>query len=450
MKFNLNGKKILFANVPADGHFNPLMGLAKHFQQLGADVRWLSSDLYKDRLKQSGIDHYPLVKTLDINAGNIAEYVPEIRTNDAFKRITLYRIQYAKRSIEYYEDIKAISSSFPFDCLISDSLFPAIPFVKALLNVPVIAIGVVPLAADSIDTAPYGLGLLPPISDEQRNTYEKLYSEMPERFKEATDIFEQLLRKENVPYERSTIENTLIKSATLYLQIGVPYFDYRRSDLGSNIRFIGALLPATVNNDHTGWYDERLESYNKVILVTQGTVESDPSKLLEPTLQAFINSNVLVIATTGGKSTAALREKYSARNIIIEDFIPFKDVMKFVNVYITNGGYGGTIQSIMNKVPIVAAGLHEGKNEVCARIGYFGIGVNLQTETPSADHVSKAVNEVLTNIIYKVNVSNLADEFEKHDSLQEIIEHVSSLLENRQQKNSHLNYLFYQGPVIGY
>jgi MGT family glycosyltransferase len=436
MNFNLNGRRILFANVPADGHFNPLMGLAKHFQQLGADVRWLSSDLYKDKIKQSGIHHYPLVKTLDINAGNIAEYVPEIRTNDAFKRITLYRIQYAKRSIEYYEDIKALSATFDFDCLVTDSLFPAIPFVKALLNVPVIAIGVIPLAADSIDTAPYGLGLLPPVSEEERSTYEKLYLEMPEKFKEATDIFEQLLRKENVPYERSTIENTLIKSASLYLQIGVPYFDYRRSDLGCNIRFIGALLSPTVNDDQTTWYDERLESYNKVILVTQGTVESDPSKLLEPTLQAFINSNVLVVATTGGKSTAALRAKYSAHNIIIEDFIPFKDVMKFVNVYITNGGYGGTVQSIMNRVPMVAAGLHEGKNEVCARIGFFGIGINLQTETPSAERIYDAVNEVLTNILYKVNVSNLADEFEKHDSMKEITDYATALLKDRQLKNS--------------
>jgi len=30
----------LFANVPADGHFNPLTGLAKFLQKQGHDVRW--------------------------------------------------------------------------------------------------------------------------------------------------------------------------------------------------------------------------------------------------------------------------------------------------------------------------------------------------------------------------------------------------------------------------
>lgn len=39
----LKGKKILFANVPADGNFSPLTGLAKYFQEAGADVRWYAS-----------------------------------------------------------------------------------------------------------------------------------------------------------------------------------------------------------------------------------------------------------------------------------------------------------------------------------------------------------------------------------------------------------------------
>jgi UDP:flavonoid glycosyltransferase YjiC (YdhE family) len=101
--------------------------------------------------------------------------------------------------------------------------------------------------------------------------------------------------------------------------------------------------------------------------------------------------------------------------------------------------HGGTIQSIMNRVPMVAAGLHEDKNEVCARIGYFGIGVNLQTKTPTANDIFNAVNEVLTTVIYKVNVSNLADDFDKHNSLQEIAEQVSTLLEGRQQMGSLIN-----------
>jgi UDP:flavonoid glycosyltransferase YjiC (YdhE family) len=33
-------KKILFASIPYDGHFNPLTGLAVYLKSKGHDVRW--------------------------------------------------------------------------------------------------------------------------------------------------------------------------------------------------------------------------------------------------------------------------------------------------------------------------------------------------------------------------------------------------------------------------
>jgi len=83
---------------------------------------------------------------------------------------------------------------------------------------------------------------------------------------------------------------------------------------------------------------------------TQGTVEKDTSKLLVPTLEVFKNSDYLVVATTGGSGTKELQKKYASDNIIVEDFIPFSEVMPNADVYITNGGYGGVMLSIENKL----------------------------------------------------------------------------------------------------
>jgi hypothetical protein len=49
MDNQLTGKKILFCNVPADGHFNPLSGLVRYLLAEGADVRWLSSSIYEEK-----------------------------------------------------------------------------------------------------------------------------------------------------------------------------------------------------------------------------------------------------------------------------------------------------------------------------------------------------------------------------------------------------------------
>ena len=71
------GTKILFACFPADGHFNPLTGLAMHLKEKGCDVRWYTSDYYALKLKQLGILHYGFEKAIDTNASKIEEIFPE-------------------------------------------------------------------------------------------------------------------------------------------------------------------------------------------------------------------------------------------------------------------------------------------------------------------------------------------------------------------------------------
>jgi UDP:flavonoid glycosyltransferase YjiC (YdhE family) len=124
---------------------------------------------------------------------------------------------------------------------------------------------------------------------------------------------------------------------------------------------------------------------------------------------------VLVTATTGGSGTADLRQRFPESNLIIEDFIPFGDVMPYADAYITNGGYGGVMLGIINQLPLVVAGVHEGKNEINARIGYFQLGVNLGTEWPKPAQMKKAVEEIMNNRKYKENVIRLCKEFEGYN-----------------------------------
>ena len=95
-------------------------------------------------------------------------------------------------------------------------------------------------------------------------------------------------------------------------------------------------------------------------------------------------------------------------------FIPFNDIMPYADVYITNGGYGGVMLGIQNNLPMVVAGVHEGKNEICARVGYFKLGVNLKTEKPTPEQILNGVDEVTQNIIYKTNINKLAREFAQY------------------------------------
>jgi MGT family glycosyltransferase len=355
---------------------------------------------------------------------------PKEKIVDPIEKLNFDMINgFANRSEEYYADIEEIYKDFPFDLLIADSLFPAIPFVKVNMHIPVIAVGIVPLAEDSVDLAPYGMALPPTMDEEKQAEYEKLRDFAKNvLFKPSIDAFDTTLKKNGIFVEKSAPFNLLIKEANLYLQIGTPGFEYKRSDIGRNIRFVGALLPYSSQNENKIWYNERLSKYSKIVLVTQGTVEKDTTKLLEPTLAAFKDTDVLVIATTGGSGTEELRKNYAGENVIIEDFIPFLQVMPYATVYVTNGGYGGTLLSIKNKLPMVAAGVHEGKNEVCKRIGYFSIGIDLQTETPTPEAIREAVEEVISNAAYKEHIKGLSEELATYNPEEVCAEYMADLL----------------------
>lgn len=416
------GIKILFANFPADGHFNPLTGLAVHLKNIGCDVRWYTSKKYQPKIEKLDIPFYGLNKAVDFAADpDIDKIFPERKKHKSqvaklkFDMIHVFIL----RAPEYYEDIKDIHEEFPFELMIADIAFGGIPFVKEKMNIPVISISVFPLPETSKDLPPSGLGMIPSYSLLGR-VRQSLLRKIADTllFAKPTKVMREILLSHGINPGKANIFDILIQKSTIVLQSGTPGFEYQRSDMSSHIYFAGPLLPYSKRKEISRWYSEKLRKYDKVILVTQGTVERDIEKLLTPTLEAFKDSDHLVIATTGGSQTKELQQQYPHDNIIIEDFIPFDDVMPYADVYVTNGGYGGVLLSIQNQLPLIGAGIHEGKNEINARVGYFKLGVNLKTEKPSVAQLRKAVDEVLSNPVYSKNVKGLSEEFKKYNPAQ--------------------------------
>jgi len=428
-----NGKKILFATVPFDGHVNPLTGLAVHLKQLGYDVRWYTSEYYTAKMKKLQIPHYTFVNAMDVRSSDdIEEVFPERKkyTGQVAKLNFDIVNVFIQRATEYYADVKEIYKTFPFDLMIADFSFTAIPFVTEKMKIPVITGGIVPLMETSKSLPPSGLGMTPSysVAGKIKQAALRFFADKI-LFRKATAALKQMCEENQLSYHGENVFDYLFKRSTLVLQSGTPGFEYYRGDLSSNIRFAGALMPHVFETNQQPWFDDRLNKYERVILLTQGTVERDVEKLLVPTLEAFKNTDVLVVVTTGRSGTAALKERYPFDNIIIEDFIPFGDIMPYTDVYVTNGGYGGVLLGIEHGLPLVVAGVHEGKNEIAARTGYFQLGINLKTETPQVNQVRRAVNEVFANPVYKENVRQLSAEFLQYDAKELGAKYVAALLQ---------------------
>lgn len=425
------GAKILFACFAADGHFNPMTGIAVHLKQQGYDVRWYTSPGYKPKIDSYGIPFYPLNRAIDFHNADPETLFPDreqAKSQIAKLNYDLINV-FIKQGPEFYGDIKDIYKEFPFELMIADITFTGIPFVSDLMQIPVIGVGIVPITKNSKDLPPAGIGMLPSYNffgRMKQNTMRFVAKNI--LFARSNKEMKRVFGEYGIECTADNVFDLMITKCKLVLQTGTPGFEYKRSDMDPKYKFVGPLLPFTTKKAATKWYSDKLSHYKKVVLVTQGTVEKDETKLLVPTLEALRNTDYLVVATTGGGKTDELRKQYGAPNVIIEDYIPFSDIMPYADVYVTNGGMGGVQLSIENKLPMVTAGVHEGKIEICARVGYFNLGVNLKTERPTPAQIRKAVEQVVSNAVYRKNVTALSQEFGRYNPFELSERYVQQLL----------------------
>lgn len=407
--------KILFATMPFDGHFNPLTGIAVHLKESGHDVRWYAGPSYAKKLERMGIPYFPFKCATEVNGDNIGELFPE---RAKLKGMALIRFEgkhiFVSNVLQHFEDVREVNEIFPFDILFCDVAFYAMKFVKEKLGKCVYAVEVGPSAESASDVPPAFSGLKPATNAVTRLGHQLMGAVMDKLVMgEVKDICNGMLREQGLAPIAGSFLDVPYRSPDLIFQNGVPGFAYPRRNPNPKVKFVGALLPYKAAIAQPFAQADKLSKFERVILISQGTVDNkDPNKLIAPALEALKDSGALLIVTTGHSKTEELRKAYPQDNIVIEDFVDFDFILDHVDVFICNGGYGSVLLS--HGVPLLTAGIREGKNDVNAHVDYCGVGIDLRTENPKPADIRRGVERLLSEPQWKENVSRLRDEFSRY------------------------------------
>jgi UDP:flavonoid glycosyltransferase YjiC (YdhE family) len=193
--------------------------------------------------------------------------------------------------------------------------------------------------------------------------------------------------------------------AGLVLQLSPAGFDYPRSDLPPVVHFVGMPCPPPAPAwTPPPWWDEL--AGRRVVVVTQGTVKTDPDQLIGPALAGLADLDVLVVAVTGGADPASLGPLPA--NARAGGYVPYAPLFQRAAAVVTNGGFGGVQLAIAHGVPLVVAGATEEKPEVANRVAWSGVGVNLRTGSPAPAAVLAGVRRVLADPSYAARARALA------------------------------------------
>lgn len=410
--------RILIATVPFVGHVSPATVVVRALVARGHDVVWYTGRAFERQVEATGARFIPLSPELDFDPTRLHERYPELdrmkglaRLNHTFKVLCVDPIP------AYMRDLERILHDFPADLLFTDSGFTAGRAARHRFALPWVSFGPAPLMCSSVDTAPFGAALKPSASllGRLRNrAINALFDHV--LMAKGAQMLRDVERRLGVPDSALPWFDIVVHEPDLYLQASPAELEYPRSDLPGNVRFIGPLLPkAPSDAARPSWWPE-LSAGRPVVHVTQGTVDNhDLGKLLVPTLEALADEDVLVIATTGGKPLSDVKMTLPA-NVRLETFVPHDALLPFVNVMITNAGFGGVQRALANGVPLVVAGDTEDKPEVCQRVAWAEVGVNLRTGSPSPARIRAAVREVLSRDQYRTRAGEMRRVIARYDA----------------------------------
>jgi MGT family glycosyltransferase len=413
----------LFATQPITGHVLPGIQIVRALVDRGHDVRWYVGKKFQAKAEAAGAEFVPYERAYDYDDADYDTAFPGRSKLKGLNQLRFDLLNLFMKQIEpQHRDIEAALAERPADVIVGDPSVGAAFTVSETGGPPNAVYNITCLGIGGREVAPFGLGMLPSgsLAGRARNrTLEFLAPNVIFR-KVSQEIARQSVAVGAAPRKFTGV----LLSPYLFLQPTAEAFEYRRSDLPPQIHFIGALLPdAPPDFTPPAWWAEVVDKQRPVVLVTQGTVATKADELVGPTVKALAGDDVLVIAA--GIDPAALGAGPVPPNARVERFVPFKPLMPMVDVYVTNGGFGGVQYALSNGIPVVAAGKTEDKAEIGNRVAYSGAGINLKTATPSPEQVGEAVRKVLADPTFKSKAGLIQAELAAKDAASE----AASLLE---------------------
>ncbi|KAI9691405.1 MAG: hypothetical protein M1820_009677 [Bogoriella megaspora] len=452
MALNSTKPEVLITCLPGYGHVEKMRAIAAGLIARGYSVTFITASVYRKGIESTGAYFVPLKSEADLDMDRLDETHPEFwnmpqgreRHEYAFRTFVIGPVKDSHLTVQEQLARYKDQSKNQVVVLQDTGFLGNAPILLGApgLRVPVIGIGTARLAMKSIDTPPFNSGLPPDSSAEGRKRNAALQEEVEAKFATLQSGYQDILRSLGVS---SSIEilfymDSQVVLADRFLQMSIPSIEYPRSDLPSNIRFIGALpttggrkasksLGAVSEAEHLpSWWDEVIAHTRPLIVVSQGSKSTNPEELILPTLRALTDLDVLVVATL--VTVKPLPNDFDIpSNVRTASFVPFHELFKHTDIAITNGGYGAVQQALYLGVPMILAG--EGKDHTAtnARVAWSGAAINLAKEFPEPERVRKAVVEMLGGgCRYRKRAKELAEEYKSMgDPMDKIVETIEEL-----------------------
>ncbi|MBU8785569.1 MULTISPECIES: macrolide family glycosyltransferase [Bacillus] len=383
---------ILMINVPAEGHVNPTLGMAKAFAERGDNVHYITTEKFKERLEALGVRVHLQ-----------PDVMQKLKGVDSVLKIM---IEIAKDTLSA---VRELAEQIEFDFVYYDT-FGAGKLVRDYLGIPGIS------SSSSFLFSEEFMKKHGPIKAAEGNPeVERLIREIRDEFGVNVESPAQFMRNDgelNIAYTSR-------------------YFQPDSDRYGDEYVFVGPSFPER-KGSRRGFPLEELED-ERVLYISMGTVLADKEAFFNMCIDAFSDFKGKVVIAAGERTDQS-RLKASPDHFIISAYVPQLDVLRHADVFITHGGMNSVNEAIHFEVPLVVIPHDKDQPVVAARLKELGAGFVLSEEDVNDETLKKAVNEVAANEAYLKGIRKIKESFQDAGGVARAVAAVDRFVEEKKHR----------------
>lgn len=411
-------KVLLHSHFPA-GHAYPMQAVAHALTARGHEVVWLTSPDNRARVAASGASFAPTSSVLALDeplaragATGLLDDDPGVLEGRLLAQVADYR-----------RVLRGGAGGFDADVVLVDVMPHGARALHELGEVPAYAtLGVIPMYTSSPASPRASSGRAPPSSwiATLVNGLVHLFRRfvlVPWTVRPILNRQRRLLGLAPLPYAQPL--EAFSYSPLLHIQASSPTLEFNHApSMVRRTGFVGPLVMPAATSPSTlpGWWD-RVLSHPRVIGITQGTLATNPTSLIVPSVLALRDDPRNLVVVVSPHAEAVEAQLGPRRNVLFAAWLPYHVLLPRLRLLVTNGGYGSITQALSHSVPLVCAGQTEDKKDTAARVAWAGAGIDLGTDSPSPRQVGEAAARILDDdgddVSYREQAARLGSELDK-------------------------------------
>jgi len=338
---------VFVASLPIYAHMEKMAVIAEGLIAHGHDVTFITGSNFKESVERLGATFEPISWKDDLFEPEIlAQFMaftdPREREFFAIDLVFLTRIPVHHVELQnIFTRFQVTYGELKRPILVYDASFLGVgPIVLGADGVRPITIAVshFPVAIASNDTFPFRSGFPPDTSSQSREIHYAAQTKLdndPWTMKINAAV-EKAMASAGATNAPGRFHDSILTLGDISLHLGIPDFEYPRTDLPPSFEFIGALpTVGLTDEDLPEWWDEVVAAHalgKSIVVVTSSTVEFNINETILPALEGLKDrDDILVVATLVNYETDAIPYEVPA-NARVARFIPLNLLLPYVSL----------------------------------------------------------------------------------------------------------------------